>query len=76
MLPSRQKESISIGLDMAEHGNKLLAYARAQVLSRKSLLSLPSSLLYQQKSLLFGASFSALLPHSSFSSPQTAKAAV
>lgn len=28
------------------------------------------------QSLLFGASFTALLPHSSFSSPQTAKAAV
>lgn len=65
-------------LKMVKHDgvSPFLAYARAQLLCRMSLLSLPSSLLYQQQSLLFGASFSALLPHSLFTSPQTTKAAV
>lgn len=65
-------------LKMVKHddASPFLAYARAQLLPRMSLVSLPSFLMYQQQSLLFGASFSALWPHSSFSFPQTAKAAV
>lgn len=66
MTPSRQKHKTSIGQEMAiaEDGETqwcfpFLGLCQSSV-SGTLLLSLPSSLLYQQQSLLFGASFSVL----------------
>ena len=78
----RQRKGLSLArkwLRVVKYGgaSAFLAYAKAWLLPGMSPPSLPFSLKHQQQSWLFGASFSALWPHSSFSSasPRAAKAA-
>lgn len=81
-LRQRQRKGLSLArtwLRVVKHSgvSAFLASAKARLVPGMSPPSLPSSLQHQQQSWLFGASFSALWPHSSFSSasPRAAKAA-